>query len=87
MNMQIRLHIILNIINKSYKVYQYLHSHKWTKSTSIEVQKVINKHNSTISKFLKNNKYSQHECKPPYNIIQTTSLLLHVVEAVLVATF
>ena len=31
-NMQIRLHVILNIINKPYKVYLYPHSHKWTKS-------------------------------------------------------
>ena len=30
-NMQIGLNIILNILNKPYQVYQYPHSHKWTK--------------------------------------------------------
>ena len=28
----IQNHIILNILNKSYQVYQYPHTHKWTKS-------------------------------------------------------
>ena len=45
--------------------------------TSIEVQKVINKHNSTKSKFSKNNKHSQYKCKPPYNTMQAIRLLQH----------
>ena len=47
--------------------------------TSIEVQKVINKHNSTtistqISKF---NKHSQYQLQRPYNIMQATRMLQH----------
>ena len=54
------------------------HNHKYRMLTSIEVQKVINKYNSTIyiqiSKF---NKHSQYEYKPPYNTMQATRLLQH----------
>ena len=47
--------------------------------TSIEVQKVINKHNSTtistqISKF---NKHSQYQLQRPYNTMQAIRLLQH----------
>ena len=44
--------------------------------TSIEVQKVINKHNLISSKFFKNNKHFQYEYKLPYNTMQVTRLLL-----------
>ena len=43
--------------------------------TSTEIQKVINKHNSISSKFLKNNKHFQYEYKPPYNTMLATRLL------------
>ena len=43
--------------------------------TSTEIQKVINKHNSTISKFSKRSKHFQYKCKPIYNTIQATRLL------------
>ena len=54
--------------------YNY-HNHKYKMLTSIEIQKVINKYNSKISKFSKNNKYFQYECKPSYNTMQATHLL------------
>ena len=45
--------------------------------TSIEVQKVINKYNSTKSKIFKNNKHSQYECKLSYSTMQAARLLQH----------
>ena len=44
--------------------------------TSIEIQKVINKHNLISSKFFKNNKYFRYEYKLPYSTMQATHLLL-----------
>ena len=51
------------------------HNHKYRMLTSIKVQKVINKHNSTTSKFSKRSKHFQYECKPTYNTMQATRLL------------
>ena len=47
--------------------------------TSIEVQKVINKHNSTTisTKISKFNKNSQYQLQRPYNTMQATRLLQH----------
>ena len=45
--------------------------------STCERNEVINKHNSTISKFSKNNKHSQCKCKLSYNTLQATHLLQH----------
>ena len=50
---------------------------KWD-GENIEVQKVINKYNSTISiQISKFNKHSQYQLKRPYNAMQATRLLRH----------
>ena len=68
-NMQIRLHIILNIINKPYQVYLYHHSHKWTKSLiSTNLSK---NHGSRITHPLK---YSVEHIQN-----HTSNLLIHLV--------
>ena len=52
------------------------HNHKYRTLKSIEVQKVINKYNSTISiKISKFNKHSQYQLQQPYNIMQATRLV------------
>ena len=47
--------------------------------TSIEVQKVINKHNSTTisTQIFKFNKHSQYQLQRPYNTMQATRMLQH----------